>query len=144
MLAISSTTLAASAQNVSRGMRSVPMMHYTLGAGCDSGAGVEGMTLVYQGPSPADLRRIYIKIDGKTVTKRKTIDPADRTVNFAFHRLNEPGVCSGKTVDIYADIARTAAIGGAHRLVIELAQDVFSDEGSVGVPTEGPWVTVVR
>ena len=125
------------------GAHRVTMLSYPLGKGCDSSATVRKMTLVYESSQPAiGIRTVYASMKGVRLSSKKTIDPRSSAVTLSFPRSDKMGACSGNSVDIFADFSRNVVSGSKHRLYVELASDVFTDEGSVGVPMQGPWIEV--
>lgn len=131
------------------GARHVRMLSYPLRKDCTSIALVRSMTFVYEGDRPADIRTLTASIHGKTVTARKRIDPENYTVSFHFDRKKSVGICSGASIDIFADFSRTAAKGSKHSLFFELPTDIliYEETGtqeSLQAPVHGPLVEVLQ
>lgn len=126
------------------GAHKVHMLPYPLRKGCKSAETVRTMTLVYTGSSSADIRHVYAKVGRRTVSKIFRINPEDLTVNLRFPRMAVLNVCKGGVIDVYADISRAAKVGSTHQLMVELESDVATDEDSVGVPMQGPELTIVH
>jgi len=99
------------------------------------------MTLVYEGTSPNSIRSLYAKIGSRIVTNKRTVNPHDLTATLTFLPRTAPLVCGGDTISVMADFSQTAA-GTSHRVTVELPTDIISDEGTVGVPTQGAWIEV--
>lgn len=131
----------ASAASVRPGARNVPVLRYAL-ADCDSRASLESMTLVMEGGKPQDVRGVSVRYNGRVIARRKTVDAYDRTVTLRFDRRLAPKACSGESIDVVADLSRATKNGETFRFIVELPSDVVSDEGSIGIPGEGPWLTV--
>lgn len=101
------------------------------------------MTLVYEGASFAEISRLYVKVNGKTIPRKKGFDEQSQTLNLSFARREALNICSGGVIDIYADLYPTAKVGSTHQLYVEFESDVHSSTKSVGVPTKGTVVKVV-
>lgn len=119
------------------------MLSYQLEKGCISGETVRNMTLVYEGASFAEISRLYVKVNGKTIPRKKGFDEQSQTLNLSFARREALNICSGGVIDIYADLYPTAKVGSTHQLYVEFESDVHSSTKSVGVPTKGTVVKVV-
>ncbi len=142
-MASAATTPVIATTEVEPGAWGVHMLSYQLEKGCISGETVRGMTLVYEGASFAEVSRLYVKVNGKTIPKKRSFDEQSQTLNLSFARREALNICSGGVIDIYADLYPTAKVGSTHQLYVEFESDVHSYTKSVGVPTKGKVVTIV-
>lgn len=102
------------------------------------------ITFVYEGSSSKDILSLTAKVDGKRIAKKQSIDPENLTVGFTFTHKTAPRVCGGASIDIFADFSRAAAKGSKHRLIVELASDVSTNEESIGIAQQGPWIEIKK
>ena len=135
---------SASSQHVRRGARNVKIFSYPLRSGCASAARVQSLTAVYEGASPKDFYRVYASVQSKKVSRNSRIDPKSMTMTVTFPSSPLLQACSGNTIDFFASIARTATPGTMHRFMIELPSDVYTDEGNIGDPIQGPWIEIAK
>ncbi len=126
------------------GDHNVHMMTYELKKGCYSYATVRQMTLVYEGTSPKNIRTVYAKVNGKTITGKRSINPQNYTVTLFFNPKSPIGLCYSGDVEIYANFSNNATFGSRHRFILELQNDLVTTEGGAGIPQEGLWVEVAR
>ncbi len=144
---VSGSVFAADApvpdKKVAPGARSVLMLSYPLRKGCTDFTTIRNITLLYDGTSPAYIRRVYAKVLGKTLTNRRAINPENYTVTLWFDPTDAPGLCYSGALDIYADFSNNAPKKSLHSLQVELATDVITSDGSAGDPIRGPWVEIV-
>lgn len=129
---------------VAPGTRNVLMLSYPLRKGCYSPAVITMMTLLYEGDSPANIRRVYAKVGDKILTTKRAISKENYTVTLWFDKNNAPGLCYSGAIDVYADFSGAAKKHSMNRLRVELGTDVISTDGSVGEPTAGWWVAVAN
>lgn len=127
---------------VAPGTRNVLMLSYPLRKGCYNPATITMMTLLYEGDSPANIRRVYAKVGNKILTTKRAISKENYTVTLWFDKNNAPGLCYSGAIDVYADFSGGAKKHSMNRLRVELGTDVISTDGSVGEPTVGWWVAV--
>lgn len=142
-LASAATTPTIATTEVAPGSWGVHMLSYQLDKGCISGETVRNMTLVYEGASFSEISRLYVKVNGQTIPKKRSFDEQSQTLNLSFARREALNICAGGIIDIYADLYPTAKVGSTHQLYIEFESDVHSSTKSVGVPTKGKVITVV-
>lgn len=126
------------------GEHNVRMMTYEMKRGCYSYATVRQMTLVYEGTSPKNIRTVYAKVNGKTVTAKRSINPQNYTVTLFFNPKSPIGLCYSGDIEIYANFSSNATFGSQHRFILELQNDLVTTEGGAGIPAKGLWVEVAR
>ncbi|UPA22198.1 hypothetical protein K8942_04020 [Candidatus Peribacteria bacterium] len=131
-------------KRVRPGARGVLMLSYPLREGCHDFTLIRNMTLLYEGTSPANIRRVYAKVLGKKLTTKRAINAENYTVTLWFDPKNAPGLCYSRSIEIYADFSGTAEPGSMHSLQVELPTDVVTDSGVIGEPTHGLWVKVLK
>lgn len=133
-------------QKIAPGAHRVHMLGYVLAKDCAGTSPLRKMTMLYGSFNDAiGIRTVYASVNGKRISLRKAINRDDRTVTLSFPRSAHIGICSGKTVDIFADFSRNAEPGSTHRLDVEFASDVISDEGSSSAtPQTGEWVEISK
>ncbi len=142
-IASAATNPSMAPAEVAPGAWGVHMLSYQLEKGCISAETVRSMTFVYEGASFGEISRLYVRVNGKTIPKKRSFDKQSQTLTLLFARREALNICSGGVIDIYADLYPTAKEGSMHQLYVEFESDVYSSTKSIGVPTKGKVVTVV-
>lgn len=129
-LAVTATLLGSA--SIPPGAQRVPMMHLTMGAGCDAPVTVESISLQRKGlGSHTDIDAVYALHRHQRISRARTISQKNGMVTLRTRRFTIPA-CHTEEVTIAVDIAEEASPASEHRL--ELSHEgLVTDAARVSV-----------
>ena len=106
----------------------VHMMSFELTAAQDEPILVEDVILTHEGMGDSqDIRYVYLSLDGQRITRARTIDSEDQTIDLRFsHRALTIDPNETVTLDVFAAFNTDATFVGMHNFVLESPSDIRS------------------